>query len=140
MHPVLREDCARRGGCCGRDCGCCLHRPISASRKLGVGHCSIECGCCRKVRGFDLSTEQRTKYRKQFEFPVPGLEGEGRDTDQYYYRMYLASIWGLSNSSNENPLCLIDQFLRCDQVETGDQVTPLMRPVDEEGSESIFLI
>ncbi|KAJ5385595.1 hypothetical protein N7517_003506 [Penicillium concentricum] len=24
MHLVLVEDCKSRGGCCGRDCGCCL--------------------------------------------------------------------------------------------------------------------
>jgi hypothetical protein len=24
MHPILVEDCKSRGGCCGRDCGCCF--------------------------------------------------------------------------------------------------------------------
>lgn len=103
----------------------------SIERHVGKAQINFTSSYCR---------EQRTRYRKHFEFPVPGLEGEGRDPDHYYYRMYLVSIWGLWNSSNENPFCLIDQFLRCDQAETGDQMNPLMEAVDEEGSESISLM
>ncbi|KAJ5958130.1 uncharacterized protein N7479_005280 [Penicillium vulpinum] len=59
LHRVLREDCAGRGGCCGRDCGCCVDRKLGSHRKLAVGHCTIECGCCQKARGFELSEDEK---------------------------------------------------------------------------------
>lgn len=40
MHPFLREDCARRGGCCSRDCGCCSARVNDSTRPLSHGHCT----------------------------------------------------------------------------------------------------
>ncbi|KAJ5967869.1 hypothetical protein N7501_004117 [Penicillium viridicatum] len=57
LIPCLVEDCARRGGCCGRACGCCS-KPRSFSRSNGHGHCTKMCGCCLRVRGFSLDKEQ----------------------------------------------------------------------------------
>ncbi|KAJ5121257.1 uncharacterized protein N7515_009218 [Penicillium bovifimosum] len=51
MHKRLVKDCASRGGCCARSCGCCLNRNIDQTRKLGVGHCTLRCGCCQRARG-----------------------------------------------------------------------------------------
>ncbi|OJJ77686.1 hypothetical protein ASPBRDRAFT_50535 [Aspergillus brasiliensis CBS 101740] len=62
VHPewylvsYLRLDCTMRGGCCGRDCGCC-ERPRSTHRPDSLGHCTGECGCCTRARGFKLSSE-----------------------------------------------------------------------------------
>lgn len=49
----LREDCAKRGGCCGRQCKCC-ERPPDSRRIKGWGHCTIQCACCCRQRGFEL--------------------------------------------------------------------------------------
>lgn len=51
--PWLRSDCAGRGGCCGRGCGCC-ERPRSTTRMRHFGHCTAACGCCQRARGFEL--------------------------------------------------------------------------------------
>lgn len=61
MHPVLVEDCAGRGGCCGKGCGCCAKRQYlyEHSRKLAIGHCTFSCLCCKQTRGFKLDKEER---------------------------------------------------------------------------------
>lgn len=63
MHRVLREDCARRGGCCGRECGCCLDRKfIGDRRKHANGHCTVECGCCQKAGSFEISENKKNEF------------------------------------------------------------------------------
>ena len=44
MHSILVEDCVNRGGCCSRDCGCCVshERETSSIGELGIGHCTVE--------------------------------------------------------------------------------------------------
>lgn len=54
----LIDDCVRRGGCCGRACGCCS-KPRSSIRSKGDGHCTKMCGCCLQARGFPLNEEQQ---------------------------------------------------------------------------------
>ena len=50
LHQCLREDCARRGGCCGCDCGGCCEKDRGNSQKSEVvrwwtgGHCPTACG------------------------------------------------------------------------------------------------
>ena len=61
LHPDLINDCAGRGGCCGRDCGCCETRQETPGRRRGAGHCTTKCGCCAKARGFDLTTDKDNK-------------------------------------------------------------------------------
>ncbi|OJJ37149.1 hypothetical protein ASPWEDRAFT_441354 [Aspergillus wentii DTO 134E9] len=41
LTPWLRQDCAGRGGCCGRDCGCC-EKPRGTSHRSTDhrGHCT----------------------------------------------------------------------------------------------------
>lgn len=70
MHPALVENCIGRGGCCGRECGCCVapQRANSSAGQLGVGHCTLDCGCCSKNRGFKLRWKQQGDYHETFEF------------------------------------------------------------------------
>ncbi|KAJ5941598.1 hypothetical protein N7516_001766 [Penicillium verrucosum] len=75
MHRVLREDCARMGGCCGRDCGCCLHRKPYEIGSPVVGHCTVECGCCKKARGFELSEDDKEYFAMRYAVSEDGKKG-----------------------------------------------------------------
>jgi hypothetical protein len=75
MHRVLREDCAHRGGCCGRDCGCCLNRKLLWGREHAVGHCTVECGCCQKARGFELSEDEKKEFAIRYAVSQGGKKG-----------------------------------------------------------------
>lgn len=75
MHRVLREDCARRGGCCGRDCGCCLHRKLDETRTRAAGHFTVECGCCKKARGFELSEDDKKYFAIRYAVSDDGKKG-----------------------------------------------------------------
>ncbi|KAF4759958.1 hypothetical protein N7455_002928 [Penicillium solitum] len=55
LSGLLREDCANRGGCCGRRCGCC-ERPRMTVNIDGVrdrGHCTTACSCCLEAHNID---------------------------------------------------------------------------------------
>lgn len=96
MHRVLREDCAGRGGCCSRDCGCCVNRATDLARPLSHGHCTVECGCCQKARGFDFTEEEKKRLANMFDFS--NLKKEGFypiERGTYLSRLYRASIWGV---------------------------------------------
>jgi hypothetical protein len=97
MHPILVEDCKSRGGCCGRDCGCCLdaQRANSSAGTLGVGHCTLQCGCCKRSRGFRLSEERERFFVDLFSFHDQ-VNTMDHEADPYQHRICLASIWGLS--------------------------------------------
>lgn len=47
MRIDMVHDCWGRGGCCGRDCGCCEKRDFL---EKGAGHCTADCWCCNKIR------------------------------------------------------------------------------------------
>lgn len=98
MHPILVEDCQARGGCCGRDCGCCLssEREKSSAGLLGVGHCTLKCGCCLKSRGFDLNQETESAYVRCFSFENEMEEGDFDEVNPYKHRILLAALLGLS--------------------------------------------
>jgi hypothetical protein len=51
IYPWLVENCVRRGGCCGRACGCCS-KPRSSVWPKGNGHCTKMCSCCLQAGGF----------------------------------------------------------------------------------------
>lgn len=57
LSAELREDCARRGGCCERTCGCCERpRTVDGFRTEGMhnrGHCTSACSCCLDAHGLD---------------------------------------------------------------------------------------
>ncbi|KAJ5246543.1 hypothetical protein N7468_001526 [Penicillium chermesinum] len=63
MRKELVKDCADRGGCCGRDCGCCASRAKHYYIK-GIGHCTVECFCCVGFRGFRPSPEEKKDILK----------------------------------------------------------------------------
>lgn len=117
MHRVLVEDCVGRGGCCGRECGCCIHREKGSARKHGVGHCTVECGCCIKSRGFELSKEQKDTISRLFDVSADCK-------DQYFYRMVRASLWGLLDGSYDSPFDLIQDPARTDHKVPPSTVIP----------------
>lgn len=103
MHRVLREDCAGRGGCCGRGCGCCSNRQNIPERKFAVGHCTVECSCCERPRGFELDPEQKSQIQEAFKLDraSPGV--------WYYSRIRFAALLGLMVGNSDNPFDLIDE-------------------------------
>lgn len=81
----LADDCAQRGGCCSRDCGCC--RKSSARLKKRRGHCTKECGCCLQTRGFELTKEEQEMYQ-------PPINLICRQPTLYSARLFLAWTTG----------------------------------------------
>lgn len=56
LSGVLREDCANRGGCCGRSSGCCERTrmtKVNTDRVHDRGHCTTACSCCLEAHGID---------------------------------------------------------------------------------------
>lgn len=102
LHPDLRNDCAGRGGCCGRQCGCCEKREPTPRRRRGVGHCTIECGCCAIARGFEIlpSTTDGTWLEV-----TKGLVAELGNTDNktYYARYMRAFFIGIQPERDQAP-------------------------------------
>ena len=91
LSKELREDCVRRGGCCGRGCGCCEKDRGNNTRQLWKrGHCTSACGCCVRTRKSqqDVSVTMQ-KDMEDFPFDIVAL------ATPYSERIYLAYIWGL---------------------------------------------
>ncbi|PLB51434.1 hypothetical protein P170DRAFT_471367 [Aspergillus steynii IBT 23096] len=53
----VRAQCAERGGCCARQCGCC-QAPRRGVAVKGIGHCTSACLCCQNDRGFPIDTSE----------------------------------------------------------------------------------
>ncbi|OQE11649.1 hypothetical protein PENVUL_c002G10353 [Penicillium vulpinum] len=83
----LRDDCARRGGCCGRECKCC-EKPPDPTRKKGWGHCTAQCACCNTERGFRLSERDRRLLQPDFDLTIYPWSDYSRE-------MFRAYIWSL---------------------------------------------
>ena len=98
MHATLVEDCANKKGCCSRGCGCCSRREASASRPLGVGHCTVECSCCQKFRGFEVSEDTKIALRNNFDSLL---------YDAYGHRLVRVAMWGLVGGIDESPFDMI---------------------------------
>lgn len=142
MHRSLVEDCARRGGCCGRGCGCCVDRELSATRTLGVGHCTVECGCCCESRGFELSLKEKEEQNQLFTLFV---DKDG-DSNPYAELIIMVSIWGLLDSSAESPFDVIvdvpryaprheQHSMSAEPAENDDKIKPFPL-IDEDGKSS----
>lgn len=84
----LREDCAKRGGCCGRQCKCC-ESPPGSHRIKGWGHCTIECACCYRRRGFKLEDEEDQKLFQ------PEFDVSSSRMTSYSFSIFCAYIWAL---------------------------------------------
>jgi len=104
MHCSLRLDCKARGGCCGRDCGCCsdhINKPGSP------GHCTVDCYCCEQARGFYLDGPDRWELQTSFDF---GSDDPNRSS--YVFRIAQVSFLGLLTGSDRDPFELIDEEFR----------------------------
>lgn len=123
MHQVLVEDCVGKQGCCSRDCGCCVNRPIDSTCRIGVGHCTLACGCCREARGFDLSKEEHERIQGYYHY---------RNTRNAYDRVELAAFWGLRVDSCDSPFDMIDES---PAFPSGSRKAEILG-LDEENNES----
>ena len=88
----LRQDCAGRGGCCGRDCGCC-EKPRAtntAHHRWNQGHCTSACGCCIRTQGRDGCGVKERSDLEDFPLNIPAAKSA------YSRRIYRAYIFGLS--------------------------------------------
>lgn len=101
LHKTLLKDCADKGGCCGRDCGCCQGRKLGPARQFGAGHCTTECWCCQKARGFALTDKAKQAMKNLY--PLNPISNRS-----YYRKIMLVSIYGLADGYTENPFDLID--------------------------------
>jgi hypothetical protein len=80
LSDTLIADCAGRGGCCGKGCGCC-ERPRTVDRlEYGTntrGHCTTACSCCLNARGIEEldgdNGEIIDLQELYFEYKSPGL-------------------------------------------------------------------
>lgn len=102
LHPDLTNDCAGRGGCCGRRCGCCEKREPTPERRRGVGHCTIECICCSEARGFELSsTDADMDWEKATMSILSAFESPSNMT---YYSRYMRSFFtGMESKMEKAP-------------------------------------
>ncbi|RHZ54837.1 uncharacterized protein CDV56_101464 [Aspergillus thermomutatus] len=81
----LRRECASRGGCCGRSCGCC-EKPRDTERVLNRGHCTPARSCCAQTHG---------ETDDAFEEKLDELETFFVEKDNMYARrLCRAYIWG----------------------------------------------
>ncbi|KAJ5775140.1 uncharacterized protein N7511_000151 [Penicillium nucicola] len=118
MHRTLRDHCSLQGGYCGRDCGCCIHRH-TASQTLGVGHCTDECGCCRTARGFEFTSDERTRITKCVEDSIR----DGHNS--YLQELIQVSIWGLLDNNDENPFDQIESHHKAEDMDDSDDSVTL---------------
>ncbi|OQE08367.1 hypothetical protein PENVUL_c010G04165 [Penicillium vulpinum] len=109
LSAVLREDCAKRGGCCGRKCGCRERSRITGGNIDGVrdqDHCTTACGCCLEVHGIDgedlemkdvdeihfTTTDDHHTLRllKGYIFYLNGMECKSTQTRSFAYTEHIA--------------------------------------------------
>ncbi|PLB51355.1 hypothetical protein P170DRAFT_464272 [Aspergillus steynii IBT 23096] len=88
LSDFLRWDCADRGGCCSRACGCC-ERPRSTLNSLDLGHCTPACGCCAQYHGYRLKDFDTADTGR------PRIDVMARRDDSFSGRMMDAHVWGL---------------------------------------------
>ncbi|CAG8372372.1 unnamed protein product [Penicillium salamii] len=87
LRQELVNDCAKRGGCCSRNCECCQTRHERAVRNKGLGHCTPSCGCCTSERGFEYSAEEIQSF-------VDGLKAQLYN-DNPAYTVHMAEAFFL---------------------------------------------
>ncbi|OJJ30251.1 hypothetical protein ASPWEDRAFT_176920 [Aspergillus wentii DTO 134E9] len=86
----LRQDCAGRGGCCGRDRGCC-ERPRNTHRAFNRGHCTNACGCCIRTRRIPDTVVKVEDNIDKFPFDMVEL------SNRYSVHINRAYIWGIED-------------------------------------------
>ena len=88
LSAWLRRDCAGRGGCRGRQCGCC--EKVGTHRgEQPRGHCTSACGYCIRTQGRLTSEYDRSSDMDDFPFDIETYESP------YSARIFRAYIWGL---------------------------------------------
>ncbi|KAJ6184028.1 hypothetical protein N7519_005329 [Penicillium mononematosum] len=100
LHPDLRNDCAGRGGCCGRQCGCCEKREPTPGRPRGVGHCTVQCGCCIDARGFEIQSQDLIDVMDEF---LSELIFPDEENKTYYTRYMRAFFIGIESERDQAP-------------------------------------
>lgn len=99
-HPELANDCARKGGCCGRDCGRCESRGRIRNRPRPAGHCTVDydSGCCARSRGFGID---RKDVLKAQEICLSALDNQTRRG--YSSRILQAYFFGVDVQADVTP-------------------------------------
>lgn len=85
LCPWLSQDCAGRGGCCGRGCGCCQKQTQHGQSR---GHCTSACGCCVRTQGRNSDGKQTDMA--DFPFNIVSCRSA------YSKRIFRAYIWRLT--------------------------------------------
>lgn len=105
LYPHLVADCADKGGCCSRQCGCCQRCESGPGRRRGMGHCTIDCICCSEARGFDLKDSDRKKIINSsfrvLEDMVSGMI-EGGSNRTYYSHFMRAYFFGVESKMEKS--------------------------------------
>ncbi|PWY96440.1 hypothetical protein BO94DRAFT_592154 [Aspergillus sclerotioniger CBS 115572] len=86
LSKRLRDDCAKRGGCCARGCGCC-EKQRSELRPGVVGHCTFACACCEQARGEEVENYEVLDVCENYEILAKG----NRRADS----IMKAYVWGV---------------------------------------------
>lgn len=107
LHPELANDCAGKGGCCGRDCGCCESRGRAMNRPGSAGHCTVDCGCCARSRGFDID---RKDVLKAQEISLSALDNQTRRA--YSSRILQAYFFGVGAQADAAPRWIREHEVR----------------------------
>lgn len=84
----LRQDCANRGGCCGRRCGCC-EKARTTSRQWNRGHCTTLCGRCIRTQKRSCIESGQSELEDISTVKVSYMS-------EYSARINRAYIWGLT--------------------------------------------
>lgn len=99
LHPDLVNDCAGKGGCCGRGCGCCEKRGQAMDRCRSAGHCTVECRCCAKSRGFEVHDTKDIMANHDYCLSV--VKDQSNTT--YSWRFHQAYYFGISSEPDAAP-------------------------------------
>lgn len=95
LSEWLRRDCAGRGGCCGRRCGCCERARNTKNREWNHGHCTSACGCCVRTRGCGRAKEVVLLGPERDMDMLPDNCGVSEDCQTLYLnRLVVAYVWG----------------------------------------------
>lgn len=83
----LRKQCAEAGGCCGRNCKCCLSSVPDRDFKTWGGHCTPACPCCLKQMGVDKAMDRLGGGRE------PRFDSKEGRKDQVNRKMLRCYAW-----------------------------------------------
>lgn len=88
LSSFLRQECARSGGCCGRECGCC-EKPRTDKHPLHKSHCTSMCLCCEDARGYPVKVEKYENDPMIVDVYLCGYRNFSRDYLRYWVNDYV---------------------------------------------------